>query len=311
MPIPIDRKKIQPFGRLELLASQAVEGFITGLHKSPFHGFSVEFAEHRLHNPGESTRHIDWKLAARTDKLFVKRYEEETNLRCHILLDTSSSMFFPEGVDPVGDDYNKIKFSLYGAASLIQLLKRQRDAVGLSFFDEELYLHTQARSSATHIRYLYSEMEQLLDTVSSSPDKKTAATDALHELAEAIHKRSLVVIFSDMMDNSERAEEIFAALQHLRHNKHEVVLFNVMDGQKEMEFDYENRPYTFTDLESGEQVKVNPVDVRDHYLKHIQEFRKELKVKCGQYRIDFVEVDINEGFNEVLMQYLIKRQKMV
>lgn len=310
MPIQIDRKKIQPFGRLELLAKQAVEGFITGLHKSPFHGFSVEFAEHRLYNAGESTRHIDWKLAARTEKLFVKRYEEETNLRCQILIDNSSSMYFPEKVSADGTELNKIKFSIYAAASLIELLKRQRDAIGLSVFDEDLNLHTQARSSGAHLRYLYSELEQLLDHIGDNVKRQTSATEAIHQLAEAVHKRSLVVIFSDMMDNSEKADEMFAALQHLKHNKHEVILFHVLDGKKELEFDFDNRPYTFTDLESGEEVKVNPLDVRTHYLESIKKFRNELKLKCGQYHIDFVEADINEGFNQVLMQYLIKRQKM-
>ncbi len=310
MPITIDRKKLQPFGRLELLAKQAVEGFITGLHKSPFHGFSVEFAEHRLYNSGESTRHIDWKLAARTDKLFVKRYEEETNLRCQIMIDTSSSMYFPEKVSADGDEMNKIKFSIYAAAAMIELLKRQRDALGLSCFDEDLNLHTPARSSAAHHRYLYSELEGLLDGMQDKKSSKTSAVSALHQVAEAIHKRSLVVIFSDMMDNSEQADELFAALQHLRHNKHEVILFHVMDGKKEVSFDYENRPYTFTDLESGEEVKVNPVDVREHYLSEMKKFRNDMKIRCGQYRIDYVEADINEGFNPILMQYLIKRQKL-
>jgi uncharacterized protein (DUF58 family) len=307
----LDRRRLQSFGRLELLARQAVEGFITGLHKSPYHGFSVEFAEHRLYNTGESTRHIDWKLFARTDKLFVKRYEEETNLRCQLVIDTSTSMYFPAGVKAEGDAFNKIKFSIYAAAALIELLRRQRDAVGLSFFDEKLELHTQCRSSAAHHRYLYNELETLLAAMENPLRHSTSVTDTLHVLAESIHKRSLVIIFSDMLDNSAHAGELFAALQHLRHNRHEVILFHVTDGRKEIAFDFDNRPYTFTDLESGEEVKVNPADVRDHYLREYGKFREELKLRCGQNRIDFVEADINEGFNQVLLQYLIKRQKLM
>ncbi|MDZ4822692.1 MAG: DUF58 domain-containing protein [Flavobacteriales bacterium] len=310
MPIQIDRRKLQNVSHLELLAKQAVEGFITGLHKSPFHGFSVEFAEHRQYNTGESTRHMDWKLFARTEKLFVKKYEEETNLRCHILIDTSSSMYFPAGTSPEGDDMNKLKFSIYSTAALIELLKHQRDAVGLSIFSDKLNLHTRASSSHAHHNYLFSELEALLQTVDGSQGKKSFVTDVLHEVAESIHQRSLVVIFSDMMDNSQKAGEMFAALQHLRHNKHEVVLFHVVDKSMEVDFAFENRPYTFTDMESGEEVKVNPADIRSHYVKQMAAFTNDLKIRCGQYRIDFVEADIHEGFNHVLMQYFLKRQKL-
>jgi uncharacterized protein (DUF58 family) len=310
MPINIDRRKLQSLGRLELLAKQAVEGFITGLHKSPFHGFSVEFAEHRQYNSGESTRHLDWKLLARTDKYFVKRYEEETNLRCQILIDTSSSMYFPAGVKPEGDEYNKEKFSIYAAAAIIELLKRQRDAVGLSFFSDKIYLNTKTSASGAHHNYLYSELEKLLETVTTSQNQQTFVTDALHEIAESMHQRSMVVIFSDMMDNSAKADELFSALQHLRHNKHDVILFHVVDKRLEVDFEFENRPHTFTDLESGEEIKVNPADIRETYIKRMAEFRQDLKLKCGAYHIDFVEADIHQGFNPVLMQYLIKRQKL-
>lgn len=311
MPINIDRKQLQGLSNLELLAKQAVEGFITGLHKSPFHGFSVEFAEHRLYNTGESTRHLDWKLLARTDKWFVKRYEEETNLRSHILIDCSSSMYFPSGVSPTGTDLNKLKFSIYGAAALIELLKHQRDAVGLTLFSDKINLHTRAGSSGSHVNYLFHELEKLLETVKKSNGTKSNVTSTLHEIAESIHRRSLVVIFSDMLDHGSKADELFAALQHLRHNKHEVVLFHVTDKEKEIDFNFENRPYTFTDLESGEEIKVNPADVRSIYLERMAQFKSDLKLRCGQYRIDFVEADIKEGFNSILLQYLIKRQKML
>lgn len=310
MAINIDRNYIQQVSRLEFLAKQAVEGFITGMHKSPFHGFSVEFAEHRLYNTGESTRHIDWKLYARTEKLFVKRYEEETNLRCQILIDQSSSMYFPSGVSPEGDEMNKLKFSIYGAAALIELFKRQRDAVGLTTFSDEIHVKSVTKSSAAHHRYLYSELEALLETVSKSEGAKTAAANTLHEIAESTHRRSLVIIFSDMMDNSENTEAMLSALQHLKHNKHEVVVFHTVDNSKELDFDFSNRPHTFVDMESGDEVKVNPADIRDTYIKQYKEFRSTLKIKCGQYGIDFVEADINDGVNPILLQYLLKRQKL-
>lgn len=307
MPINIDRQKVEEFGQLELLAKQAVEGFITGLHKSPFHGFSVEFAEHRLYNNGESTRHIDWKLYARSEKLFIKRYEEETNLRCRIVLDHSASMFFPQRSNRTE---NKILFSAYAAAALTFLMRKQRDAVGLTAFAEEVDVHTPAKSSSVHHSYLFKKMEELVNQYEGENPSKTFAVDALHEIAESIHKRSLVIIFSDMLDNSDKNDELFAALQHLRHNKHEVILFHVMDKEKELEFNYDNRPYTFIDMETGKKVKVNPASIRKQYRKSAEEYQKQLKLRCGQYRIDYVEADINQGFNQVLLQYLIKRKKM-
>lgn len=302
----INRKELQAYSHLELLAKQVVEGFITGLHKSPFHGFSVEFAEHRLYNTGESTRHLDWKLYAKTDKLFVKRYEEETNLRCRILLDISSSMHFPEEL--AEGQLNKLDFSIYAAAALIELLKKQRDAYGLSTFSDEIETHTQAKSSLAHRRLVYAELEALLG--SKTKAKPTAAVEALHQIAELIHKRSLLIIFSDMMDDHEREEELLAALQHMKHNKHEVILFHVVDQAKEIDFDFENRPYHFIDMESGEEVKLNPTEVKEAYVKEMTERTKSLKLKCGQYGIDYVEADIAKGFHQVLLPFLSKRKRL-
>jgi uncharacterized protein (DUF58 family) len=311
MSINIDRNKFQELSELEFLANQVVEGFITGLHKSPFHGFSVEFAEHRLYNTGESTRHIDWKLYARTEKLFVKRYEEETNLRCQLLVDVSSSMFYPDVEMNEDGKFNKLKFSVYAAAALISLLRKQRDAVGLSVFGETVQLHTPTKSNAAHHRFLYNQLEALIQPGGYEADRKTFAVDALHEISDRIHRRSLVVIFSDMFDNSARTEELFSALQHLRYNKHEVILFHVADKSKEMEFNFENRPYTFVDMETGAEIKAHPNQVKAQYLVAIENFTKELKLKCAQYRIDYVEADINEGFDQILLHYLIKRSKMI
>ena len=307
----LNHQELQQFSHLELLARQVVEGFITGLHKSPFHGFSVEFAEHRLYNNGEPTKHIDWKLYGRTDKMFVKRYEEETNLRCQLVIDHSSSMYFPLPEKGQKEVLNKITFSVQCAAALAELLRMQRDAVGLSVFGEEVEIHTPARSSNMHHKLLFSEMEKLLLPQEKDHRTKTFAVDALHQIAESIHKRSLVIIFSDMFESSSNADELFSALQHLRHNRHEVILFHVTDKRHEMEFDYENRPYTFVDMESGEEVKVQPNEIKSTYLNSINEFKHELKLRCGQYRIDFVEADINEGFKQVLLPYLMKRTRML
>jgi len=300
----IDRSATEPFKNLELLAKKVVEGFITGLHKSPFHGFSVEFAEHRIYNTGESTRHIDWKLFARSEKLFIKRYEEETNLRCQIIIDTSASMLFPKD-----EENNKLKFSVYAAASLCELLKQQRDSFGLTLFNNQITKHLPAKGSPLHQKLILNALEEVLDV---KPEKtNTSAAAALNQVAEIIHQRSLVVIFSDMFENNADSEELFSALQHLRYRKHEVVLFHVVDEAKEMNFEFDNKPYHFIDLESGEEIKLNPTQIKEQYKRSINEFTDQLKIKCGQYKIDFVEADIKQGFNLVLYTYLVKRQMML
>ena len=304
----INREKIQAFENLELLAKQAVEGFITGLHKSPYHGFSVEFAEHRFFNTGESAKHIDWKLFARTDKMFVKRYEEETNLRCRIILDHSSSMYFPKLENPSLEEPNKMLFSICCAAALMNLLKRQRDAVALSVFSEKVELHTNERTTTEHHHFLLHELEKMWNQQVEL--KPTFAVDALHQIAESIHKRSLIILFSDMMDNSERSNELFTALQHLKFNKHEVILFHVQDYAKEVAFEYSNRPHRFIDLESGEEVKLSSNSIKKEYFQKKEVFLKEMKLKCAQYKIDLVETDIKEGFHPVLLAYLMKREKL-
>ena len=293
---------IREFGNIELLARQLVEGFITGLHKSPYHGFSVEFAEHRLYNNGESTRHIDWKVYAKTDRLYTKRYEEETNLRCQLVVDNSSSMYYPEA------NKGKITFSTMAAAALAFLLQKQRDAVGLSIFSEDIEQQTPVKSTSSHIHKLLLILEGLLHE--QATQKKTSVANVLHQIAEKIHKRSLVVIFSDMFENQDEKEPIFSALQHLKHNRHEVLLFHVTDHKTELDFDFEERPYEFIDVESGEKLKLQPSQVRDRYRQQMQEYYHELKIKCGQAKIDFIEADINRGFNQILRSYLVKRASM-
>jgi len=300
-----DINELKKFDNLELLARQVVEGFITGLHKSPFHGFSVEFSEHRLYNTGESTRNIDWKLYGKTDKLFVKRFEEETNLRCRIIIDTSSSMLFPYKEKNIR---SKLYFSVLSAAAIIHLLKKQRDAAGLTLFSEETELHTQEKMSSSHSRLLFSYLNKLL-TDRTELNKKTNPARLLHLISEKIHKRSLVIIFSDMF-SSEEPEKLFSALQHLKHNKHEVILFHVTDKLHELELQYSNRPYRFVDMETGEVVKLNPNDIRDSFVNSSKKYAEELKLKCGQYKIDFVEADVNTDFKDILIPFLIRRSKM-
>jgi uncharacterized protein (DUF58 family) len=296
-----DLKQVE---NLELLAKQVVEGFIIGLHKSPFHGFSVEFAEHRIYNPGESTKDIDWKVFARSDKMFIKKFEEETNLRCQIIIDTSSSMYYPKEDGKI----NKLQFSALSAACVMNLLKKQRDSYGLSLFDNDLVEHTRCKSSNTHYQLLLTFLERLIND--KTEEKKTAAADAIHQIADTIHKRSLVLIFSDMFDNAEDSEKLFSALQHLKFAKHEVILFHVTDKKHELDFEFENRPYEFIDMESGEKVKLQSNEVKEYYTTKVQAYTEILKQKCLQYKIEFIETDINAGFNQVLQTYLMKRGKM-
>jgi len=290
---------------LELIARQVVEGFIIGLHKSPFHGFSVEFAEHRLYNQGDALRHIDWKVYGRTDKLFVKKYEEETNLRCCLVVDTSASMQFAKQ----DGSMRKIDFACLAAAGLIQLLKRQLDASALALFDSELKYLSDCRSSHTHYRMLTHELEKQLKEAPSQT--ATNAARALHDVAEQMHRRSLIVVFSDMMDDAEHADELFAALQHLKYNKHEVILFHIMEGSREVAFNFDNRPYEFVDMETGERLKLQPNQVKDVYIDKMEAFRKEIENKCHQYHIDMVPVDLSQPVEQVLYSFLLKRNKML
>lgn len=304
----IDIQQFQEFDNLELIAREVVEGFITGLHRSPFHGFSVEFAEHRLYNQGESTKHIDWKLYARTGKLFIKQYEEETNLRCQLVIDTSSSMLFPYTKE-LKMQANKLAFSVYTSAALIYLLRRQRDAVGLTLFSDEIEFHALPKLSPVHAEMMMGKLRDLIKPENAQLRKNTNTTNVLHQIAENIHKRSLVVIFSDMLDK-QQSNELFSALQHLRYNKHEVILFHVTDHKLEKEFQFNNRPHRFIDLETGHSVKLNPWEVKTGYVKSMNEYFEDLKVKCGQYRIDLVEANINEDFKHVLFSFLVKRKKL-
>lgn len=301
-----DNFDVRQIENIELLAQQVVEGFIIGLHKSPFHGFSVEFAEHRLYNPGESTKDIDWKVYARSDKMFTKKFEEETNLRCQIIIDTSSSMYFPESEN--GKGINKLQFSALAGASIMNLLKKQRDAFGLSVFDNDVRIHTKCRSATSHYRLLLSYLDGLIKDTKTQ--KSTSTAKSLHQLADSIHRRSLVIIFSDMFDSGDDTDDLFAALQHLKYAKHEVLLFHVTDRKHELAFEYENRPYLFVDMESGEEIKLQHNQVKDLYVEKVMQYKNELKMKCLQYKIEFIEADIQDGFVPVLQNYMVKRNRL-
>lgn len=300
-------KNTESIQNFELLANQVVEGFITGMHQSPFHGFSVEFAEHRLYNKGESTRHIDWKIFAKTDKLYVKRYDEETNLRCHIIIDNSASMHYPESKNNSLTTLNKIGFSAVASAALMNILKRQRDAVGLSIYNENYEFYAGEKGSERHHRRLLEELEKLL---THKTHFKTETYNFLHEIAENIHRRSLIFLFTDMWQANTNDEALFEALRHLKYNKHEVVLFHTFDGTTELNFDYDNQPKRFVDVETGEHINLYAENVKHAYTKAVANYFEQLKLKCLQYQIDYVPVNINEGFYHVLSTYLIKRNSM-
>ena len=284
------------------MAKKLVEGLITGLHKSPYHGFSVEFAEHRQYNTGESTRHIDWKVFAKTDKLFTKRYEEETNLRCHLIVDASSSMRYPEKTQ------DKLRFAVYASAALSWLLHRQRDAVGLTTFSNKILSQSPVKSTQSHTHKLFIMLEDLL--TNKAIEEATDIPKVLHEVANTIHKRSLVIIFSDMFSGNDNHEELFSALMHLRHNKHEVILFHVVDHATEINFSFDDRPHLFVDLETGDKVKLQPSQIKQSYREKANSELQYLKNKCGQLEIDFIEADIAKDFNHIFNSFLIKRCKM-
>ncbi|WP_299046446.1 DUF58 domain-containing protein [uncultured Polaribacter sp.] len=292
---------------LDLLAKQVVEGFITGMHKSPFHGFSVEFSEHKLYNKGESTRHIDWKLFAKTEKLYTKKYEEETNLRCHIIVDNSASMHYPVVKKQTIDNLNKVGFAAVASASLMELLKRQRDAVGLSIYADSYEYYAPEKGSERHRKMLLHQLEQLLTKTSNAT---TETYQYLHEIADKIHRRSLIFLFTDMFQTTKENNELFEALRHLKYNKHEVVLFHTFDAETEFDFNFDNSPKKFIDVETGSEINVYAENIQQKYSQLVSSYFKELKNKCLQYQINYVPVDIKKGYQEILTTYLINRKKI-
>ena len=305
MDLQQELNKTGGFKNLELLAKQVVEGFIAGMHKSPFHGFSAEFAEHKIYNQGESTKHIDWKLYAKTDKLFTKRYDEETNLRCHLIIDNSSSMHYPNIKDFSINNLNKIAFSALASASLMHILKKQRDAVGMSIYSDAYDYYAPEKGSERHHHMLLSELSK---TVISKPvNKQTETYTYLHQIAEKIHRRSLIFFFTDMFQTTTDETKLFEALRHLKHKKHEVVLFHVFDKEKELTFDFENTPKRFIDVETGDHINLYPDTIKEAYETAVSSYFDELRLKCGQYQIKYVEADITQDFDKILTTYMVER----
>ncbi len=307
MDIQNEINKTGGFTNLELLAKQVVEGFISGMHKSPFHGFSAEFAEHKVYNNGESTKHIDWKLYAKTDKLFTKRYEEETNLRCHIIIDNSSSMHYPKVKEHHLGSLNKISFSVLATACLMNILKKQRDAIGLSIYSDQYDYYAPEKGSERHHHMLLNKLNESITNISNT--KNTDTFRFLHLIAEKIHRRSLIFLFTDMFQATSSPDKLFEALRHLKYNKHEVILFHTFDSEKELKFDFGNRPTRFVDVETGEYISVYADNIKDNYQKAVSSYFYDLKMKCAQYGIKYVEADTQKDFDKILTTYLVERQK--
>ena len=306
MDLQKEVQKTSKITNLELLAKQLMEGFISGMHKSPFHGFSSEFTEHKIYNKGESTKHIDWKLFARTDKYYTKRYEEDTNLRCHIIIDNSASMHFPEMKKFELGSLNKIGFSVLASACLMNILKKQRDAVGLSVYSDTYEYYAPEKGNERHHQILLNELSSLIDS------KKSRRTDTyanLHLIAEKLKRRSLVFLFTDMFQVDADEDKLFEALRHLKYNKHDVVLFHVHDRKKEFDFDYDNTPKRFFDVETGEHVDLYSDNVKENYAAAMHKYFRTLEMKCIQYKIKYVPADINANFDKILNTYIIERQK--
>ena len=307
MKIESQLEKVSSFAHLELLANQVVEGFISGMHKSPFHGFSAEFAEHKVYNAGESTKHIDWKLFAKTDRLYTKRYEEETNLRCHLIVDNSSSMHYPKLDNNEPFYHSKIGFSVLASAVLMNLLKKQRDAVGLSVYSDKYEYYAPEKGSDRHHRMLLDKLEHLLQT--PAQPKNTDTVTFLHQIAEKMHRRSMIVLFTDMFQTgSERDEALFNALQHLKHNKHKVVLFHVIDRETELKFDFDNAPRKFIDMETGEEINIFADNIKEAYEQQADAYFKKIALTCAQNKIKYVPVAAGENFEKILTTYLVEKQ---
>jgi len=293
---------------LELKARTIVEGFISGLHRSPYHGFSVEFAEHRPYNKGDDFKHIDWKVYGKSERFYVKRYEAETNLRAHIALDISSSMYFKHFAD-----WSKLRYSIHFAAALMYMMNRQRDATGMIFFDDEIRSRFPAKSSLSHLRHIFSELEKLLEQEKEGAkmQRRSASSDALHSLAENLKRRSLVIILTDLFENVEGHEALISALKHLRHQKHEVLLFNVLEHKSERDLGFTDGKFLFEDMETGSEMELIPSQVKEDYTRKVAEYTKQFKLACSNARVDFEEIDTQRSFDLALLAYLNKRKRLM
>jgi len=280
-------------GKLKVLARWAVEGFITGLHRSPHRGFAIEFAEHRDYTPGDDPRHLDWQAWARTDRYYVKLYEQQTNLRCQILLDGSNSMGYGSGA------VTKFQYGRYLAALLGYLMIHQQDSVGLTVFDSIIRRHVPHGSGPRHAERIFEALENI------TPASGTQIARTIHELAPRLKRRGLVILISDLLD---QPEHVVRALRHLRHRKHQVMIFHVMDPH-ELQFPF-NRLATFVDVESGRRVQVDPKAVRAEYLRALEDFLGRYRRHCADARIEYVLADTSTRYDHMLRQYLASRRRL-
>ncbi|MFL3027696.1 MAG: DUF58 domain-containing protein [Candidatus Neomarinimicrobiota bacterium] len=292
------RKYLEPemvarLSNMSLRARLVVEGYIIGQHKSPFHGFSVEFAEHRAYGPGDEIRHVDWKLYGKTDRYFVKQYEEETNLRAYILLDTSRSMEY------TSSKISKLDYGNYLSAALAYLMINKQDGVGLTLFDNQIQKFIPPRSKPSHINTILTH----LDTIGSGKDTNVGIV--LHEMAERIKKRGLVILISDLFDET---ENIIKGLKHFRHNKQEIIVFHIMD-RKELDFNFTNRT-KFKDMETDEQITTEPWKIRKIYQQSIRSYQDELRLRCREQKIDYVPLFTDQNLDLALNEFLKKRQRL-
>ena len=282
---------LSKLSNLELIAKMIVEGFIIGLHKSPFHGFSVEFSQHRPYNPGDSLKYIDWKVFGRTDRFYIKQFEEETNLKATILLDVSNSMSYNSG------KISKLEYGKYLAASLTYMMLMQRDAVGMTLFDNKIKQYLPPRSVTSYLQPILKQLEII------QPGADTDISQVLHEIADRIKRRGLIILISDLLDEPEK---VLSSLRHFRHNKHEVLLFHILDPL-ELSFKFEG-DIQFEDLESGENIRTFPWYIQNEYKNEINEFINYYKKNCLENRIDYQLVETSTSFDNALIEYLVKRK---
>jgi len=288
----LDPRTLAKLQGLELRARLIVEGYVSGVHRSPFHGFSIEFAEHREYVPGDDLRYVDWKVFGKTDKYYLKQYEEETNLVSYLLLDTSESMRY-RGPDAA---MSKLEYAQCVAASMSYLILQQQDSVGLVTFDREVRALVRASSNPSHLRQLLHVMEE------SVPERKTAVGPIFHDLAERLKKRGIVFVLSDMFDD---VPAMMAGLKHFRHRRHEVVIFHILDPA---ELDFPFRHMTmFKGLEQLPEVLADPRSLRQAYLEEFGRFVTDVKRGCRQHRIDYVQMPTDQPLDLALSSYLAAR----
>ncbi len=281
---------------LELIAKFIVEGFLVGLHKSPYHGFSVEFSEHRQYMPGDNIRDIDWKVYGRTNRFYIKQYEEETNLKAYLILDISGSMGY------ASNKISKIQYATYLAAALSYLLIKQRDAVGLATFSNKIHRFLPPKSTSGYLQFILKELNEI-----KLERQTTNVSETLHELAEKIKRRGLIILLTEFL--YEEPEKILQGLKHFRHYDHEILVFNILDPQDKL-FDFK-QDVTFVDMETGEKVKTQPFFLRERYRQRIDEFYDTLQKECRNFQIDFQNLLTDEPFDRALIRYMLKRKKMM